>query len=555
MEFLNLNFSLVSSILPLAALLNLIIGALLYMNDRKAEVNRVFFFLTLSTVTWIVGVIVRFGAIEANTALIGARITFVGASLMGAFVFYVSGIFPHQLFYFTKYIKNAVIIVGISFGVLGLSTNTIVKAVVIVSGGQTTEYGFLYYAFAAYMLFFVLASIILLAFQYFRSSGLERSQAFLILLGIGLAAIIGVAANLIIPLLTGVSTFSRLGPLGTSFFIAFASYAITRRQLLNVKVIGTEVLVSATWIVVLIRAVTATTTAEIIINSILLVFWAFLGMLLVRSVLAEVKAREQIQKLATELEFANKELKRLDEAKSEFISIASHQLRTPLSIIKGYVSMIREGNYGPISEPTLKTINKIYLSNERLIKLVADLLDLSRMESGKLQYEFADFDFSGMVDSIVDEFKNPVHDKGLELKWTKPADALVIWGDSMKLRQVVFNLIDNSLKYTQKGSIEISLQKSNNTVAISVKDTGVGMTSETAHSLFQKFSRGKDSSKINTQGLGLGLFIAKKIVDDHHGELSITSEDEGKGSTFTLTLPIKKYVDPTEEFRQFMENV
>ncbi|MEK6830532.1 MAG: histidine kinase dimerization/phospho-acceptor domain-containing protein, partial [Nanoarchaeota archaeon] len=131
----------------------------------------------------------------------------------------------------------------------------------------------------------------------------------------------------------------------------------------------------------------------------------FFGTLLIRSVLKEIKTREQMEKLAGELGVANEKLKQLDQAKTEFISIASHQLRSPLTAIKGYSSMIIEGSYGAISEKVKETINKIFVSSNRLVSIIGDFLDVSRIELGKMQYEFTDFDIREMVQNLVEEFK------------------------------------------------------------------------------------------------------------------------------------------------------
>ena len=397
--------------------------------------------------------------------------------------------------------------------------------------------------------------IIYFIYRYIREADpVYKKQFRIVLFGSSIAGMNGIIFALIIPLFTE-NVPGWIGSTGTLIFTGFATYAIVKYSLFNVKVITTELLTFTIWLVLLTRTILAMNLQEQIFNGLLLITTVILSIWLTRSVLREVQAREQIEKLAKELEFANKELKRLDAAKSEFISIASHQLRTPLSIIKGYISMIREGSYGAVSENVQKTMNKIYFSNERLIKLVTDLLDLSRMESGKLQYEFAEFNMVELADSIVEEFRTPANDRGIAIVWKKTQEALTVWGDSWKLRQVIFNLIDNSLKYTEKGSIAISLQTNNNMVILSVRDTGIGMTPETAHGLFQKFARGKDSSKINSQGLGLGLFIAKKIIDDHQGKLWAESSGEGKGSAFYLELPTAAAVKQKKDFTELMENL
>ena len=178
----------------------------------------------------------------------------------------------------------------------------------------------------------------------------------------------------------------------------------------------------------------------------------FFGTLLIRSVLKEIKTREQMEKLAGELGVANEKLKQLDQAKTEFLSIASHQLRSPLTAIKGYSSMIIEGSYGAISEKVKETINKIFVSSNRLVSIIGDFLDVSRIELGKMQYEFTDFDIREMVNNLVEEFKANYKDQQLELSFeSKDAGKIMINADFGKIRQVVSNIIDNAMKYTEKG--------------------------------------------------------------------------------------------------------
>ena len=279
-----------------------------------------------------------------------------------------------------------------------------------------------------------------------------------------------------------------------------------------------------------------------------------LGIFLIRSVLQEVHTREKMSQLALDLELTNQELKRLDEAKSDFISIASHQLRTPLSIIKGYISMMREGTYGKLTPKIVDPLHKVYVSNERLINLVSDLLDLSRMERGKMQYEFLPIRLGEVAEGIVLDFEKVAKDKGLAFEWNRGQVNDLIKGDAGKLRQIVLNLVDNAIKYTQAGSISVALEAvAGNKVRFLVTDSGPGLTHEEAHALFQKFSRGQEESKSHTEGLGLGLYVAKLIASAHGGELNVTSPGKGKGSTFSLTLPI--YSESTENFKKFTEEI
>ncbi len=250
---------------------------------------------------------------------------------------------------------------------------------------------------------------------------------------------------------------------------------------------------------------------------------------------------EQVKERTNELTSANSRLRELDAAKSEFISIASHQLRTPLTAAKGYLSLAIEGTYGKLSEKVRKPIAKVYESNERLIRLVNDLLSLSRIESGKMKLEPVDTNIEGMIASIVDELKVKATQKNLELIFQEPKPALpILRVDSEKVRNAVLNIIDNSIRYTNIGSITVRTAQFENAIRITITDTGEGMTEEELGSLFKSFSRGEAGEKLSTEGAGLGLYIAKQFVQMHKGKIWATSEGKGKGSTFFIELPIEQ---------------
>ena len=534
-------------ILPLAGTITILLGFVVLFHSRE-RTSVVFFLLCLSLFLWASTILVFWNVSE--DLRFWSNLNFFGPTVLAGALLYFSFLFPQNT---RPSLATEIIILLATLVVLGFVLFQQIS--IEVPNQWTLKRGIGYSIFNLFLLFSVFFSCVKLIFKTKRVHDIELMQLKYVVFAIIVAALFGLLFNLFLPW-AGITQLSRFGPLlAGSIFASITSFAVIKHHLFNVRVVATELITFTLWVFLLIRALLSTTLVELAINGSLLLLTIILGILLIRSVLREVQAREQIEKLAKELEFANKELKRLDAAKSEFISIASHQLRTPLSIIKGYISMIREGSYGTVSENVQKTMNKIYFSNERLIKLVTDLLDLSRMESGKLQYEFAEFNMVELADSIVEEFRTPANDRGIAIVWKKTQEALTVWGDSWKLRQVIFNLIDNSLKYTEKGSIAISLQTNNNMVILSVRDTGIGMTPETAHGLFQKFARGKDSSKINSQGLGLGLFIAKKIIDDHQGKLWAESSGEGKGSAFYLELPTAAAVKQKKDFTELMENL
>ena len=251
--------------------------------------------------------------------------------------------------------------------------------------------------------------------------------------------------------------------------------------------------------------------------------------------------QKEVNRQTKSLRDANIRLEQLDKAKSEFISLASHQLRTPLSIIKGYISMILEGTWGETNEKQKEHLEKVYLSNERLIKLVEDLLTVSRIESGRLEFDLQPLALDNLTEGIVKEFSQMVAKKGLYLKYLKPKKPLPkVKADSLKIRQVIQNLIDNAIHYTKKGGATIHLKAEKNKVRFSIEDTGIGVSSQEQVILFEKFSRGKGVTRMHTEGTGLGLYLAAKLIQAHQGRIWVESEGQGQGSTFCFELPMGK---------------
>ncbi|MBU2025506.1 hypothetical protein KJ912_02085, partial [Patescibacteria group bacterium] len=254
------------------------------------------------------------------------------------------------------------------------------------------------------------------------------------------------------------------------------------------------------------------------------------------------KLEREVKKATRELRTANTKLKKLDKAKSEFISIASHQLRTPLTSIKGFTSLLLEEAYGRLPEEPKKIMKKIYISNERLILLVEDLLNISRIERGKMEYVLEPVNLRELLKNSISTLMLHAQHKDLFLKFqdkTKKHSNILINADYKKIAEVFDNLIDNAVKYTQKGGITVTLEQKNATKAIiSVSDTGIGIKPQDLPRLFEKFTRGEGVSTVNTGGTGLGLFIVKKLTEAHKGKVWVTSPGSNKGATFYIELPL-----------------
>lgn len=238
---------------------------------------------------------------------------------------------------------------------------------------------------------------------------------------------------------------------------------------------------------------------------------------------------------------ANERLKQLDKLKDEFVSLASHELRTPMTVIKSYLWMFLHKKGAELNEQERSYLERAFQSTERLIKLVNDMLNVSRIESGRLKLEMKDLDIVKLVTTVVDELVPRAQELGLKLILNKPTGtAKPLNGDTDRIEQILINFIGNSLKFTPPGgSITVSLVAREKDVLISVSDTGRGIKKEDLHKLFQKFGMigGAYLQKNINQGSGLGLYLSKSLIELHGGRVKVESAGENKGSTFSFNLP------------------
>lgn len=243
-------------------------------------------------------------------------------------------------------------------------------------------------------------------------------------------------------------------------------------------------------------------------------------------------------------------------SKSEFISVAAHQLRTPLSAIKWVFRLVLDEDAGPVSNEQREYLQKGYDSNERIIKLVGDMLDVARIEEGRFGFEFYFVDLIGLVQKTIDGLKIKAQEKNITINFEKPDVLGPIKLDPVKIELVLQNLLDNALKYTHNdGIITIKIEIVGPRVRVSIKDTGIGIPAGQKERLFVKFFRGTNAVRLETEGSGLGLFIVKNILLRHGGTIEVESE-ENIGSTFFFTLPLEERMIPKEnELTEFVEGL
>lgn len=251
-----------------------------------------------------------------------------------------------------------------------------------------------------------------------------------------------------------------------------------------------------------------------------------------------ITLRQEIKKAVAELEKKNEQLKELDRAKDEFISMASHQLRTPLTAIKGYLSMLLEGDAGEVKLSQYDFVNEAFQGANRMVGLINDLLNVSRMETGRFFLDPKETNMENIVREEVGQLKKQAKEKGLKLEIDIKGKIPKAYVDEIKIRQVVMNFADNAIYYTNTGSVVVSLENDKKSIIYKVKDTGIGVPKLQQKNLFSKFFRADNARHVRPDGTGLGIYLAKKVIDDHGGKM-IFSSSEGKGSTFGFEIPIK----------------
>ena len=246
----------------------------------------------------------------------------------------------------------------------------------------------------------------------------------------------------------------------------------------------------------------------------------------------------QNARLFRELEEKGRELKIVSKHKSEFLANMSHELRTPLNAILGYTELILDKIYGEVPEKIQEVLERLEKNGSHLLNLINDVLDLSKIEAGRLSLSLSEYSMAEVVQTVFTSVEALAAEKKLELKVIVPNDLTTGKGDEQRLAQVLLNLLGNAIKFTEQGEVSVEMTVSNEKFLVSVSDTGPGLSEAEQKRIFEEFQQADSSSTREKGGTGLGLSIAKRIIEMHGGRIWVEST-LGKGSTFRFTLPVR----------------
>lgn len=561
-----IDFDIKNILILVIAIINLVYGALIYLKDRKNSIGILFFLLTISVGIWGLSMFMFRSAQEEYLSLFFARILYFSAAVIPFVFIYFSTIFPEKLEPLKFWQKYILPIPFFVIMLLSLTPGYLIEGTQIIAGSETHVLfnKFYHFLYVCYINIFFLYGYFVLFRKYFKNRVKDivlSTQIIYIIAGTFISTIISVFTNLMGPYL-GFFELNWVGQIATIIMISSISYAILKHHLFNIKLVLVELAVLLLNMFLLFNVFTSHATADMVLNISVSLFVLFFSVILVRGIYKEIHDREKIEELAKEMEVGNERLRAMEGQKTEFVSIASHQLRTPLTVIKGYASMILEGTFGTISEDTRDAMGKLYKSSERIVSLVEDLLTVSRLEQGRMTLTFEVKNLTGVVQEVFADLNDEVVEASLDLSFTaEEGKDFPVSIDEKKFKQVVRHLLDNAIKYTKTpGRIGVALSSDSitNRVRLAISDTGAGMSADQVRAIFERFNLkakvvaenhgqheqiegdkvdGGEQSMLEKRTPGIGLYIAQEILEAHKGTLSIESAGVNKGTTVIVELP------------------
>jgi signal transduction histidine kinase len=249
---------------------------------------------------------------------------------------------------------------------------------------------------------------------------------------------------------------------------------------------------------------------------------------------------DEVDSVNRRLSEANQNLRKADRSKDEFVSIASHQLRGPLTAVRGYLAMLLDKDFGILPKRQRPIVEQIAESTNEVINILNDMLSVSRINAERFELTKGVARLEDVAKDVIGEFDSLARKKGLKIDLELPEHPLGVLNiDALRIRQVIVNFVDNAIKYTQRGSVRVCIREEDGDVVLEVKDRGIGISEADRSKMFTKFFRATNARDVLSSGTGLGLYVAKRIIDEHQGTIILEST-LGKGSTFGFRLPLKQ---------------
>ncbi len=536
------------SFFAFAAFLNFVVsfflGIFVYFVRPRHNKGKFFILYFGAVAFWSFGYYMWQTADNAESALLWCRFLMSGAIFIPVFYF------NFILDFLSKHIKKKnqlyfFYVLAFIFSLINLTDFFVKNVENKLNFTYWPNPGVLYFPFLIYFLAIVCYGwyLLLVAFKK-EKDRIVRQQIKYFLLGTG----IGFSGGLTnYPLWYDIPILPY-GNVLVAFGVIFVAIALFKYRLFETRVILTEFLVGIMGLVLIFLPFLMPTSGLKVLTSLVFALFCFFGYYLIRAVHRESRRREDAETIASrerilrrEAEVLAADLRRLDRAKTQFLLSTQHHLRSPLSVINGYLSMINEESYGKITKKSKEKVGACLEANKKLIRLVDELLDVAHFQMNNSAAEKEPVDAVALAAQIVADLAPAAEAKNLYLKFKKtevPIPEIML--NPRGIKEALYNIVDNAIKYTQTGGVIVLISVFGEKLRIEIKDTGIGLNEKDREGIFGRvFERCERAKGANVEGKGIGLYLAAQIIANNGGKISVESEGWGKGSKFIIDLPME----------------
>ncbi|KKQ87856.1 MAG: Histidine kinase-, DNA gyrase B-, and [Parcubacteria group bacterium GW2011_GWF2_38_8] len=511
----------------------LFLSFFIFFKNRYSLQSKLLLMITLSFSVWAFDQIVQWTAIYVSAVHFSWQIIVLFEMLVFIFTLYFTAVFLNKKDINFKYklLLGAVFLPIVIF----LPTNLNINSFDLQQ--CQSNYGFLW----EYIYIFEVSSIVIMMYMFYKKfRSLAKGDSFkkqIVILATGIFLFLGMftATNILGDSLL-VYEFNLIGPIGMVAFVALLAFMIVKFKTFNIKLIATQALVWGLVALIGSQFFFIKVATNFILNGVTFIGIIIFGQFLIKSVKKEIEQKEELAKLNINLEDLLKQ-------RESLVHLVTHKVKGSFTRSKYIFAGILDGTFGDVSSEVKKCAEQGLQSDNVGIQTVDLVLNAANLEKGTVKYEMRTIELKELVEKTILEKKVSAEAKGLKIETEIKNDAYNVIGDAVWLKEVMNNLVENSIKYTREGTIKIGLEKKSapsaggkSKILFYVKDTGVGITPEDKKDLFTEGGRGKESVKINIDSTGYGLYSVKLIVEAHKGKVWAESEGAGKGSTFWVEL-------------------
>jgi len=525
-----------ATIVSLVFFLNIYFGLRVYLSKFSSLRHFSFLGLALSIAFWLVFAYLSelFPSDFPFMSLIFSRLAIIFGFVFAFFILLFSESFRFAtLSNFSKVLTLVLVILII----ITLFTPLVVKDITLKEISFNINYGPFYYLLllplGLIMVFMALVNFIK-SFRLLKKE--EKKEIYAFFIGLLTIIVLSLISGIVLPKITGLDIYYKFGNYSTIILTGITANAILKGRFFDLRMLATEVMAVIVVLALFIDIFYSRTLVEILFKLGIFILASYGSYRLVYSVNKEIQRAKEIRKLSEELQRSNERLREMDRLKTEFLSAASHELNSPIAIIKGYLHMLLYEGFGKVDKKAKEYLKRTYHHAEILSKIVAELLNVSRIEQGRLQIEVTSIDVLPIIKEVGREYAEEARRKGLKLILHLPPSLPKVRTNADKFQEILVNLLSNAVKYTKAGEIDLGVREDRERLIFWVRDTGIGIPLEKQKFIGEKFYRVESSLITSISGSGLGLYLVKKYLSLMDGKFWFESPGLNKGSTFYFSL-------------------